>query len=39
MTAQAQGAGAWQSEANIMYLEKGFSTQQLIAAIEGVLKK
>ena len=39
MTAQAQGAGAWQSEANITYLDKGFSTQQLIAAIEGVLKK
>ena len=39
MTAQAQGAGAWQSEANITYLDKGFSTQQLIAAIEEVLKK
>ncbi|HTR82378.1 MAG TPA: response regulator [Bacteroidota bacterium] len=39
MTAQAQGAGAWQSEANITYLDKGFSTQQLITAIESVTKK
>jgi CheY-like chemotaxis protein len=39
MTGQAQGAGAWQSEANITYLEKGFSIPELIIAIEGVLKK
>jgi hypothetical protein len=39
MTAQAQGAGAWQSEAHITYLDKGFSTQQLIATIEDVTKK
>lgn len=39
MTGAAQGAGAWQAEANITYLDKGFSTQQLISAIESVTKK
>lgn len=39
MTGAAQDAGAWKSEAHITYLDKGFSTQQLIGAIEGVLKK
>jgi CheY-like chemotaxis protein len=39
MTGAAQEAGAWQSEAHITYLEKGFSTQQLTSAIESVTKK
>jgi len=39
MTSQAQGAGAWQAEANITYLDKGFSIPDLIATIESVLKK
>ena len=39
MTGAAQEAGAWQSEANITYLDKGFSTQQLISSIESVTKK
>lgn len=39
MTGQAQGAGAWQSEANITYLEKGFSIPDLVETIEKVLKK
>ena len=39
MTGAAQAAGAWQAEAKITYLEKGFTTQQLINAIESVTKK
>jgi CheY-like chemotaxis protein len=39
MTSQAQGAGAWQAEANITYLDKGFSIPDLVATIESVLKK
>jgi CheY-like chemotaxis protein len=39
MTGAAQDAGAWQAEANITYLDKGFSTQQLISVIESVTKK
>jgi CheY-like chemotaxis protein len=39
MTGAAQDAGAWQAEAHITYLEKGFSTQQLISTIESVTSK
>ena len=39
MTGQAQGAGAWQSEATIAYLDKGFSIPELITTIEKLLKK
>jgi CheY-like chemotaxis protein len=39
MTSQAQGAGAWQVEAIITYLDKGFSVPDLVATIESVLKK
>ena len=38
MTGAAQAAGAWQAEANITYLEKGFTIPELVATIERILK-
>jgi CheY-like chemotaxis protein len=39
MTSAAQGAGAWQADADIEYLEKGFSMSTLIETVERVLKR
>lgn len=39
MTSAAQAAGAWQSEEDIEYLDKGFSMSKLVETVEKVLKK
>ncbi len=39
MTSAAQAAGAWQSEEDIEYLDKGFSMPKLIETVEKLLKK
>ena len=39
MTSAAQAAGAWQSEEDIEYLEKGFTMPKLIETIAKLLKK
>jgi len=39
MTSQAQGAGAWQADADIEYLDKGFAMAKLIETVEKMLKK
>jgi twitching motility two-component system response regulator PilH len=39
MTSAAQAAGAWQSEEDIEYLEKGFSMPKLLETVEKLLKK
>lgn len=39
MTSQAQGAGAWQADADVEYLDKGFSMAKLIETVEKVLKR
>jgi CheY-like chemotaxis protein len=39
MTSQAQGAGAWQADADVEYLDKGFSITTLIETIEKMLKR
>ena len=38
MTGAAQGAGAWSSDVAIEYLEKPFSLEKLVEAVEKVLK-
>jgi CheY-like chemotaxis protein len=39
MTGAAQAAGAWNSTAEVIYLEKGFAMPELIAAVDSLLKK
>ncbi len=39
MTGAAQGAGAWESIADVVYLEKGFPMSKLIETVEKVLTK
>ncbi|HET9130597.1 MAG TPA: response regulator [Terriglobia bacterium] len=39
MTSAAQGAGAWEADTDVEYLEKGFSMQKLVETIEKVLSK
>lgn len=38
MTSAAQAAGAWQSEEDIEYLDKGFAMPKLLTTIEKMLK-
>jgi len=38
MTSAAQAAGAWQSEEDIEYLDKGFAMPKLLSTIEKMLK-
>jgi CheY-like chemotaxis protein len=39
MTSAAQAAGAWQSEEDIEYLDKGFNMPKLVATVERLLTK
>jgi len=39
MTSAAQGAGAWQSDENIEYLDKGFAITTLLEKVEQMLQK
>jgi len=39
MTGAAQGAGAWNSTSEIVYLEKGFTMPELIATVDSLLTK
>jgi len=38
VTGEAQKAGAWDSDPNVVYLEKPIVMQQLIDAVEKVMK-
>jgi two-component system chemotaxis response regulator CheY len=39
MTGAAQGAGAWEADSDIEYLEKGFTMSMLFETLEKVLSK
>lgn len=39
MTGAAQGAGAWEASADVLYLEKGFAMSKLVETIEKILNK
>lgn len=39
MTSAAQGAGAWQSDENIEYLDKGFAISTLMEKVKAMMEK
>jgi len=39
MTGAAQGAGAWEADSDVEYLEKGFTMAKLVETVEKVLAR